>query len=147
MKCNPQTENEDKVHELKQGLRNNLTEAATKGFREIFEAKFPEFPLKDLEFCTFMLLALPKFMIKHGMQHMFDTKCVEKHSYVGSGHKTRMLSFIFTLEYMDMNDLGSSPGNDALTKLYPSRVKELIEKRPCGCQRVVRYQPKTQREV
>ena len=128
VKCDPQIESQDRVQELRQGLRNNLNELATKDFREIFEEKYPDYPMKDMEFCSFMSLALPKSMIKHGMQYMFDTKCVERHSYVGSGHKTRMLSFIFTYEYMGMYDLGSNPGYDTLTKLYPSRVKELIEK-------------------
>lgn len=126
VKCDEELEAEDRLRQLKAGLDGNLTSATTSEFRERFLRRYPSYPATPLAFDDLMLVSIPKYLIKDGVSHFYDAACRERLVYVGQGHSTKMLSFIFTYEYVGMGeDLSDAPRDDALTA-YPTRISQMI---------------------
>lgn len=107
-------------------LNVNLTSKETTKFKEVFEQKYP---LKKINrYYEFLLVIVPKLMIKYGQTKNFDVNCLGRYTYIGESAKTKMVSFMFDCEYRGLsNGYGGENPSSVLSKVYPDRVLKIIE--------------------
>lgn len=112
--------------QLNECLNSNLGGKYSR-FEDNFLKKYPggRFP----SYREFLLVVVPKLIIKYGQSGNFDIQCREKYTYIGEGAKTVMITFIFECGYVGLSNGygGENPAN-ILAKIYPTRILEIIER-------------------
>ncbi len=104
-------------------LSINLTSQETTKFKDIFEQKYSSKEINS--YYEFLLVTVPKLIIKYGQSKNFDVDCLERYTYIGA--KTKMVSFIFDCEYRGLpNGYGGENPASVLAKVYPERVLKII---------------------
>jgi hypothetical protein len=95
-------------------IESNLTDD---GFKDAFIRKFPNMQFDSFQ--SFLSVAIPKLIIEKGLNNGFDVACNGKYTYIGTGLKNQIASFILDC------DLRSEPG--AITNLGSSRSLRIID--------------------
>jgi len=112
--------------QLNECLNSNLGGKYSK-FEDNFLKKYPggKFP----SYREFLLVVVPKLIIRYGQGENFDIQCQEKYTYIGKGAKAVMITFIFECEYVGLsNGYGGENPADILARIYPTRILEIIER-------------------
>ncbi|GEM_PF-433008 len=111
--------------ELDNCLNSNL-DGSYPDVEKNFLQKYPEkaFP----NYCEFLLFVVPKLIIKYGQSENFDTKCLERCSYINEGARTVMINLMFDCEFIGLQE-GYSSKNPAeiLAESYQPRIVEILE--------------------
>lgn len=113
-------------------VKDNLKDPRQEEFKGLFFEKYPvsldSYIFDQMDYNEFLLLSVPKMVIKMGFQETFDVICRERFSYRGDhydGRKnlTKMVTFVFECEFVGNPD-GYSGGSpvEILHRRYPSRV-------------------------
>jgi len=111
--------------QLSDCLTVNLTSKETIKFKEAFEQKYPSKQINS--YYQFLLVTVPKIIIKYGQSKNFDVDCLGKYTYIGENAKTKMVSFIFDCEYRGLQDgYGGENPASVLANVYPDRVLKTI---------------------
>ena len=111
--------------ELTNCLNNNL-DGSYPNFEKNFLQKYPEKAFPDYR--EFLLVIVPKLIIKYGQSENFDTKCLERCSYINEGARTVMVTLIFDCEFIGLNGgYGSKNPAEILAELYQPRILEILE--------------------
>ena len=106
-------------------LNVNLANKETIKFKEAFEQKYPSKKIDSYH--KFLLVAVPKIIIKYGQSKNFDVDCLDRFTYIGENASTKMVSFIFDCEYKGLPDgYGGENPASVLAKVYPDRVLKII---------------------
>jgi len=111
--------------ELDKCLNSNL-DGSYPDFEGKFLGKYPKetFP----SYCEFLLVVVPKLIIKYGQSENFDTSCLERCCYINEGARTLMVSFMFDCELIGLQDgYGSKNPAEVLAKLYEPRIVGILE--------------------
>jgi hypothetical protein len=118
--------------ELEKCLRDNLHQNEN-DFSQLFYSKYPQIrgnsrpAYKTMHYSDFLLITVPKIIIKYGSTEWFRVECTKKMTYVGEGHTTRMVSFCFECEYIGLLEgYGKSPRMDELKKGYVQNVMKIM---------------------
>ncbi len=112
--------------QLKECLRSNLGGKYSE-FESNFLKKYPgvRFP----SYREFLLVVVPKLIIRYGQSENFDIQCQERCTYIGKGARAVMITFVFDCEYVGLPDgYGGENPADILAKQYSKRILEIIEK-------------------
>lgn len=114
------------IKELNNCLTSNLegkySEFEDNFFRKYPQAKFPSYR-------EFLLVVVPKLIIRYGQSENFDVQCQERCTYIGKGAKAVMITFIFDCEYVGLPDgYGGANPADILAEKYPKRILEIIKR-------------------
>jgi hypothetical protein len=119
-------DDEEGRKQLSDCLKVNLRGKETTKFREVFKQKYPK---KIDGYYKFLLVAVPKLIIKYGQSQTFDVDCLGRYTYIGETARTKMVSFMFDCEYQGLPDgYGGENPTSILAKVYPERVLKIIEK-------------------
>lgn len=127
--ANPLRDDESGKRQLEQCLKTNLTGRRHPEFAKEFAIRFPATqrsgdPMyRILQYHEFLLIAVPKLVIKYGTEEWFLVTCQEKVTYRGEGHSTRMVSFCFQCEFIGLHDgYGSDPQGRKLANGYETNI-------------------------
>jgi len=111
--------------ELTNCLKSNL-DGNYPDFEKNFLRKYPKKSFHDHR--EFLLVVVPKLIIKYGQSESFDTKCLERCCYINEGAKTTMVTFMFDCEFISLQDgYGGKNPTEILAELYQGRVVEILE--------------------
>jgi hypothetical protein len=111
--------------ELHNCLQNNL-DGSYPVFKKNFLQKYPRKAFRDYR--EFLLVVVPKLIIKYGQSESFDTKCLERCCYINEGAQTTMVTFMFDCEFIGLQDgYGSKNPTEILAGLYQQRIVEILE--------------------
>jgi len=111
--------------ELDNCLNSNL-DGSYPDFEKNFLQKYPEKAFPDYR--EFLLFVVPKLIIKYGQSENFDTKCLERCSYINEGAITVMVTLIFDCEFIGLQDgYGSKNPAEILAELYQPRILEILD--------------------
>jgi hypothetical protein len=111
--------------ELHSCLRSNL-DGSYPDFKKNFIQKYPKGTFDDYR--EFLLVVVPKLIIKYGQSENFDTKCLERCCYVNEGARTTMLAFMFDCEFISLQEgYGSRNPTEILADFYQLRIVEILE--------------------
>lgn len=126
--------------QLSDCLNVNLTSEETIKFKEAFEQKYP---FKQIDFYyQFLLVAVPKIIIKYGQSKNFDVDCLDEYTYIGENARTKMVSFIFDCEYKGLpNGYGGDNPASILARVYPDRVLKIITHNYIDINKMFKEQP------
>ena len=80
---------------------------------------------RALAYKDFLLVGIPLIIINYGFSKNFDVKCTKRFSYVGTGNKALMVSFIFDCEYFGSSRYGGETIETSLA-LQPQRLCEIF---------------------
>lgn len=112
--------------QLSDCLNVNLTSKETTKFKEAFEQKYRSKGIN--RYYEFLLVTVPKIIIKYGQSQNFDVGCLGRYTYIGESATTKMVSFIFDCEYRGLpNGYGGENPASILARVYPDRVLKIIE--------------------
>ena len=121
-------------------LNVNLASKETIKFKEAFEQKYPSKKIDSHH--KFLLVTIPKIIIKYGQSRNFDVDCLERFTYIGENANTKMVSFIFDCEYKGLPDgYGGENPASVLAKVYPDRVLKTITQDYLDVNRIFEEQP------
>jgi hypothetical protein len=96
-------------------------------FKEKFFQKYPRRRFRDYR--EFLLFVVPKLIIRYGQNSTFDISCKERFTYINEGARAVMITFVFDCEYVGLpNGYGGENPSDILSRLYPQRIMELLER-------------------
>ena len=125
--------------QLSDCLSVNLTSKETIKFKEAFEQRHPSEQINS--YYQFLLVTVPKIIIKYGQSKNFDVDCLDRFTYIGENAQTRMVSFIFDCEYKGLPDgYGGENPASVLAKVYPDRVLKTITQNYIDINRVFEEQ-------
>jgi len=125
--------------QLSDCLSVNLTSQETTKFKEAFEQKYPSKQINS--YYQFLLVTVPKIIIKYGQSKNFDVDCLDRFTYIGENAQTKMVSFIFDCEYKGLpNGYGGENPASVLAKVYPDRVLKTITQNYIDINRVFEEQ-------
>ncbi|MBA7644936.1 hypothetical protein ES703_52685 [subsurface metagenome] len=111
--------------ELDNCLNSNL-DGSYPDFEKNFLQKYPEKAFPDYR--EFLLFVVPKLIIKYGQSENFDTKCLERCSYINEGAQTVMITLMFDCEFIGLQDgYGSKNPAEILAESYQPRIVEILE--------------------
>jgi len=111
--------------ELKNCLKSNL-DGSYPDFENNFIQKYPKRTFHDYR--EFLLVVVPKLIIKYGQSENFDTKCLERCCYINEGARTTMVTFMFDCEFISLQEgYGSRNPTEILAELYQPRIVEILE--------------------
>jgi hypothetical protein len=132
--ADPRNDTYQGKQELATCLNENLAAEQTQEFTQLFRSKYPLYnrnsphPYDTINYHDFLLVTVPKIIIKFGIDEWFQVCCEEKMTYVGEGHQTRMVSFCFTCEYIGRPPgYGGTPRTEDMN--YPSDIARMIRKK------------------
>lgn len=133
--ANPLWDSLSGKRQLQQCLETNLADSATQEFTNAFRRKYSRYQVRSsqayatMNYHEFLLITVPKLVIKYGLDEWFVVSCEEKLTYVGEGHTTRMVSFCFECEYVGLpNGYGGRPQTAVLHEKYAKNVPNIIKK-------------------
>ena len=116
---------EEGIKQLNACLSRNLSNGLLKEFKELFFKKYPKDTKPSHK--EFILLVVPKLIIKFGQNFNFDVSCIKSFTYKGETSKTQMASFVFDCEYVGLpNGYGGKPPATTLAERYPKRVTNIL---------------------
>lgn len=127
IKCDESWESEERINELKENMNTNLTQASTAEFRSRFLERYPNYGTGEIPFCELMLYAIPKLLIRDGIDKAFDVNSEERFLYIGTGNQSTMLAFILNYEYRGLEGIHGAEPNSDLVNSYPMKVRSLAE--------------------
>jgi hypothetical protein len=111
--------------ELANCLNSNL-DGSYPNFEKNLLQKYPDKVFPDYR--EFLLVIVPKLIIKYGQSENFDTKCLERCSYINEGAITVMVTLIFDCEFIGLQaGYGSKNPAEILAELYQPRILEILE--------------------
>ena len=111
--------------ELGNCLKSNL-DGRYPNFEKNFLQKYPKEAFHDYR--EFLLVVVPKLIIKYGQSESFDTKCLERCCYINEGAQTTMVTFMFDCEFIGLQDgYGGKNPTEILAELYQGRIVEILE--------------------
>ena len=106
---------------LKGNLEDDYPDFKTKFLEKYPNAKIPSYR-------EFLLVVVPKLIVKYGQSENFDTSCSYRCTYINEGARAVMTSFIFDCEYIGLAaGYGSQNPTEILATQYPTRIQEIIE--------------------
>ena len=133
------------IKQLSDCLDVNLASKETMKFKEVFEQKYPSKKINS--HYEFLLITVPKIIIKYGQSKNFDVDCSGKYTYIGENAQTRMVSFIFDCEYRGLQDgYGGENPASVLAKVYPDRVLKTITQDYLDVNRIFGEQPEIKKK-
>lgn len=113
------------IEQLNECLSNNLG-GDYPDFRNKFLVKYPNAQIRPYH--EFLLVVVPKLIIKYGQSKIFDVQCRERCTYINRGARTTMVTFIFDCEYIGLqNGYGGNNPANILASQYQGRIIEIIE--------------------
>jgi hypothetical protein len=112
--------------QLESCLKSNLGGKYSE-FENNFLGKYPK--AKFPNYREFLLVVVPKLIIRYGQNESFDIQCQERCTYIGKGARAVMITFIFDCEYVGLPDgYGGANPADILAKQYPKRILGIIKR-------------------
>jgi hypothetical protein len=150
--ANPVWNDESGKRQLEQCLRTNLTDNQTREFTRAFNDRYPKVQqdpspaYRAMPYHEFLLITVPKLVIKYGLDEWFVVVCEEKLTYIGEGHTTKMVSFCFECEYVGLPDgYGGQPQTLQLHQ-YSENVANILRTPNTDINRVLASHPKLRRK-
>lgn len=134
LSANPRHDDNNGKVQLQQCLDDNL--ASDSVFRNKFLNKYNDYDETShsaytfLAYHDFLLVTVPKIIIKYGNQEWFTVVCEDKLTYVGEGHTTRMVSFCFDCKYVGLNPTGygGTPQHVVLQTQYAKNTRDILNR-------------------
>lgn len=127
IKCAEGWESAERVNELRTNMQLNLTQDSTADFRASFMRRYPRYNEDGIPFCELMSYAIPKLLIRDGIDRAFDVECVERYIYTGTGNQSIMLAFIMNLEFRGLIGIRAQNPDPDLVNSYPMKVRRLAD--------------------
>jgi hypothetical protein len=119
-------DDEGGIEQLDNCLKSNLG-GRYPDFENTLLEKYPRAEIRNYR--EFLLVVAPKLVIKYGQGRNFDIECRERCTYVNTGAKAVMVTFVFECEYVGLpNNYGGENPGDILARQYPTRILEIIER-------------------
>jgi hypothetical protein len=112
------------ISQLEECLRTNL-ENGYSDFKREFKKRYPKMEITNYR--EFLLTVVPKLIIKYGQTESFDIHCRERCTYVNTGARAVMITFIFDCECIGLSEgYGGSNPAEILANRYPKRILEIL---------------------
>jgi hypothetical protein len=129
--------------QLEQCLKSNLTAGSHPEFAKEFITRYPKAlaigspTYQNMQYHEFLLVTVPKLIIKYGSEEWFLVICQEKVAYIGEGHSTRMVTFCFECEFIGLPaGYGGNPRSRQLASGYETNTLNALKKQETDVNRL-----------